>query len=1037
MRRLVLLIAIATAALPAIAAKPVTVAQLVQALAAAQGRPDAEVAQQLSDLQLTERLNADRFAKLKAALPGEMAQQALTALADSSEFLNLPTAEIPSMAAPDPAAQRQMMSLVVNYVTKTTHQLPNFFAARETARFEDNPHFAETPMQLHFVAKSSKTVFYRDGKEMVNTAAGKAKAEGSETQGLVSWGEFGPILSTVLLDAAQSTLAWSHWEQGAGGPVAVFSYAVPGRRSHYLVRFCCVMDEAGLAQAPFSKLAVYHGEMGIDPATGAILRITSEADFEQGSPVTRAAIMVEYRDEEIGGKSFTCPVRSVAISVVQPSHASNGVGSILNAEPHKTYLNDVVFGQYHRLGSETRVLTADGGEPETNPPALGSEEPGSPGLQPLPGASTEPHIAPETGNSPASAPAGEASKASAPVSTAAPPLTAAPAPSATQAVIERPAGIDSDRSGQATASNQDQIPVLRANAHDVVVDVVVTKGDGEPVLALGRQVFEVLEDGKPQPLDYFEEHTGTESHDAPEQQLPPNMFTNAAVAPQGDSVNVLLIDHLNTPLQDQRRVHEQILDFLTKMQPGTRIAVFVLGSKLRLIQTFTADGAVLGAALNDKKAGDSPETIAASRSRQDDADDQAANEKHAMMMGAKQSILGGFGDSGSGGPGAALSKAAGNQGGERVAMTVEALEHLARYLAGIPGRKNLLWFSTSFPISVFPSVKEQQAHPEGHGYDQAIRETAGLLTLSKVAVYPVSAEGLQMDNATEANVPTQTNQEALYQQADVRAIRTEALNKLAADTGGKAFYNTNDLAGAMARAIDDGAHYYTLVYSPANTKMDGSYRRIEVKLTEGRYDLAYRHGYFADDKVAAEPKQSSDPLHPFLVRGVPSSTQILLRVRVVPANTQPEPGGKPGGENTALAGPLTRDRVEFSIRSTDVDLEPGPNGKYSGRIQIGLLAYDVDGNALNWAGGTMAIDASAETYAAIQRTGIPAHLEIDLPKTAAYLEAGVFDWNTRKVGTLEIPIHPETAVKPDAAPPGFLNQEAPGGRMGTPGNPQR
>jgi hypothetical protein len=370
MRKLALLLFLAIATLPAIAAKRVTVEQLEQAVAAAHGKPDADVAQQLSELQLTERLSEARLAKLKANMPGETAEQALVALADSSEFLNLPAAEIPSTASPSPAAQRQMMSLVVNYVTKTTHQLPDFFATRDTTRFEDRPHFTDISMPLHFVAKSSKKVFYRDGKEMVTTEAGKVKAEGSDAQGLVSWGEFGPILATVLLDAAQSKLAWSHWEQGAGGPEAVFGYAVPSQKSHYSVHFCCVTDQAaGGAQAPFDQLAVYHGEMAIDPATGTILRLTLEADFQPGSPVTRAAIMVEYGDEEIGGKSFTCPVRSVAISVVQPSHVSTGMNSILNPEPHKTYLNDVGFGQYHRLGSETRILTDASEESPGNPPA--------------------------------------------------------------------------------------------------------------------------------------------------------------------------------------------------------------------------------------------------------------------------------------------------------------------------------------------------------------------------------------------------------------------------------------------------------------------------------------------------------------------------------------------------------------------------------------------------------------------------------------------------------------------------------------------
>ena len=235
MRRLAAVLWIVAATVPSFASKRVTVEQLEQALAAARDKPDADVAEQLSDLELTERLSTTNRAKLRAEMPGEKAQQALTAVADRAEFLNLPATEIPGTPAPTPSEQRQMMALVVTYVTKSVHQLPNFFATRETTRFEDRPQAANSYLPLHYVGSSSRSVVYRDGQEMVEAVAGKAGKRATKEQGLVSWGEFGPILSTVLLDAAQSKLAWSHWERGANGSKAVFSYEVPSQKSHYLV----------------------------------------------------------------------------------------------------------------------------------------------------------------------------------------------------------------------------------------------------------------------------------------------------------------------------------------------------------------------------------------------------------------------------------------------------------------------------------------------------------------------------------------------------------------------------------------------------------------------------------------------------------------------------------------------------------------------------------------------------------------------------------------------------------------------------------
>ncbi|MGA2170673.1 MAG: hypothetical protein ABSG62_20985 [Terracidiphilus sp.] len=77
----------------------------------------------------------------------------------------------------------------------------------------------------------------------------------------------------------------------------------------------------------------------------------------------------------------------------------------------------------------------------------------------------------------------------------------------------------------------------------------------------------------------------------------------------------------------------------------------------------------------------------------------------------------------------------------------------------------------------------------------------------------------------------------------------------------------------MARAIHNGSHYYTPVYTPASTQMDGKFHRIEVKLAQGKAKLSYRRGYYAD--TASDAKPASDPLPPLLARGMPSSTQVL------------------------------------------------------------------------------------------------------------------------------------------------------------------
>ena len=575
---------------------------------------------------------------------------------------------------------------------------------------------------------------------------------------------------------------------------------------------------------------------------------------------------------------------------------------------------------------------------------------------------------------------------------------------------------------QSAPSGQGSVPVFKTHAQAVVVDVVVTKGNGKAVPALRKQAFQIIEDGKPQTIDYFEEHTAKTLPPGAlpaVPKMPPNVYTNVPPAPESDAVNVLLLDSLNTEEQDQSYVRQQILDFLKNMQPGTRCAIFTLGSKLRFVQGFTTDNSALLAALNDKKNGVSPEKDWSSRSRSDDADDR---EELAIKM----RMMNGNMTGGIEAVAASQSDFAQFQIGDRAAMTMEALQYLARYLGGIPGRKNLIWFASSFPVTIFPTTAQRESMGNSRVYANDVKETADLLTGSKVAVYPIGAEGVMVDHWMDGNGRASGGGAALNSlagfggEADRRAIKIMAMEQLANDTGGKAYFNTNDLNAAMTRAINDGSHYYTLVYTPTNKKMDGQYRRIEIKLSQGNYKLAYRRGYNADDSSTAQAEPDSDPLRALLVRGLPGVTELLYGVRVVPAAQQPAPGAKRVGDNSKLAGPVTRYTVDFMIRRNDVALIPAQDGTRTGKILVDLAAYDHDGNAVNWMGITQGMILDAKAYGAMQQSGVPAHLEIDLPDSDVYLETGVYDWGTSKAGTLEIPIHfaPTTAAvaAPQAAP---------------------
>jgi hypothetical protein len=377
MRNLALLWLLTAVALPAFAAKRVTVEKLEQVLDESRHTPDAKLAQQIYELELTERLMESRLTRLETDLPGPLAREALIAVADASAFLDLPPRDIAARAAPDVATQSSMLALSADYVHKTILKLPNFFATRETNRFEDTPiapplytESRTTYAPLHEVGRSSATVLYRNGTEVVDREIGKSSKSNSAEHALSTKGVFGPILSAVLVDSAKGAVTWSHWEEGPEGLQAVFSYKVPQQASHYSVAFPSEEPDlvfpsdryidplpANRGAEKVRHVPAYHGEIAVNPVDGTIMRLTLVADLKSGDPVIKADLMVEYGSVELGGNTYICPVKSVALSLnhVIYGTALSAAAAALGAPQLR--VNDERFKQYHLFHADAHMVT--------------------------------------------------------------------------------------------------------------------------------------------------------------------------------------------------------------------------------------------------------------------------------------------------------------------------------------------------------------------------------------------------------------------------------------------------------------------------------------------------------------------------------------------------------------------------------------------------------------------------------------------------------------------------------------------------------
>jgi VWFA-related protein len=574
-------------------------------------------------------------------------------------------------------------------------------------------------------------------------------------------------------------------------------------------------------------------------------------------------------------------------------------------------------------------------------------------------------------------------------------------------------------------------PLFRSSSNLVLVDVVVIHRD-KPVLGVERVRFHIFDDGAEQPIESFDEHAPDDRSSAV--AIPqmfgdiaaPHTFTNISPYPAKGTVNVLLLDALNTPLANQLEVRRQMIEYMAKIEPGTSLAIFTLSSRLRLVEGFTTDAAQLASAMKDSAVN------AKASAMLDPASDQAldATIGDAAGMGvntvdAQSNLVD---------PIASMLQFQADltafQTDQRVRMTMEAMQQLARYFSGIPGRKNLIWFSASFPLMLDPNDALESPFEGMRNYAEQIRETSELLSAARVAVYPVDAKGLATPPSFDASYTTSTNLVSATANAgrggarsrrqankpnpasDVsrqlqESLQEEAtLDQVAMETGGKVYRSTNDLREAVADAAETGASYYTIGFSPA--ALNGQFHKLRVSVDNSEYKLAYRSGYFADlPKHSPASSIDSSLIAATSLHGAPASTQILFEARILDSNDPKLRGSRlpegPAGELVAnLKQPTRRVIVDVKADLAGLALEQTSEGSRSGKIEFVLIAYDAEGKRINYFDKGFQLNLMPQQYAGTLANGIPIRMALDLPTERIFLRIAVHDLNSGKVGSLEV-----------------------------------
>jgi VWFA-related protein len=1060
MRKAILLTLTAMMAFPAGAARRVTVAQLAETLAAAaaEHRSDVDIARQVASLELSERLTDSTLDRFAARLPLQPhTALALQMLADQSTFLDPPPDELPATAPPDDANQQQMLEAARAFALQTWGRMPNFFVTRVTNRFDDSPRAPEKgawPIRagLQLAGTSSQQITFRDGKEVLDATpppganAGNAQAE----LGLRSWGEFGPALTVVLADMAHRKVSFTHWEQTTAGLTAVYRYQVPQEESHYAVAYKASNEKvlgrtqygySGRNRSPqqvanipkeselktYGETPGYHGTIAIDPATGAVLRITIEAELSSGNPLKRAATMIEYRPVTIGERKFICPVRSLAISeepmwmalsqnaqMVMNGVSDDSLWQSPSSRPVNSMvmlINETSFTNYHRLGSTSRIIT-DGSEASVTGPEGASQGPADhPGQleSPVPTTVASAPALPDSSGPPVETQSAAAAPPPPPPVEAHGPPSAPPAepvvPEISMVAVKGPPDVPSNESGPPGGFS------IKVVSRLVDVGIVAYDKKGHPVTDLKADDFEVYDNGRKQEVRFFSQAPVTgapPTESGPKETTPFVTFSNRvsdAATPSapsessGPGATILLIDESHVAWADLNYARSQMLQFLGKLAPGEQVGLYSMtGLGFRVLVEATTDHAALMARL--KAFMPTAQSISNAqdeemRNRQqfnevhNTADLNSVNGNHSDVPDADQPI----------------DPQLMTMGSNPARASLIILAQVARHLSAMAGHKNLVWVSSD---NVFAEWQDQQV-----GIDKSPKEVQAFavhvqeaMNDAHTAVYPFDVSQLEggaisadiqhrnveltqaaADNAAtaaSAGGPAPSGGGRNMQPGRVTAEMSQDLHpiqgpirEVAAATGGRAIRRSGDLAGALSGIVEDGHATYQLSFSPQGPP-DDQYHTIVVKLTGRRgLSLRYRTGYL----FRKEPATLTDRFQQAVWRP--------LDVNEIAVSADIEPSGSAAS-------------VRLNIGAGDLELQQ-LEGRWTDKLDIFFIQRDDAGLHAHLEGQTLGLRLKSSTYQNILPKGVPFERAVELRPGMASLRVVVVDENSGRMGSVTIP----------------------------------
>jgi VWFA-related protein len=349
----------------------------------------------------------------------------------------------------------------------------------------------------------------------------------------------------------------------------------------------------------------------------------------------------------------------------------------------------------------------------------------------------------------------------------------------------------------------------------VNVDVYVTNRKGEPVAGLSREAFQVLEDGNEAPISNFA--FVARSPEAVQTAQTPGAVDESVgafpvAAPPRDPLHVVIyFDHKNLRAQSRNVLLKQFSGFIDRgLGPDDLVMVVSAGAGLTVHLPFTNDRGALRATLDQIRKG---------------------STERSMVDGEQQRLLSDLDNADQGTMQDALDQLemAENAQREQARATLNTLQYFVTALAGLPGRKAMLYLSDG----IAGTTDEEMA---------AFGRVAAAANANRVTFYGFDARGWQPDSSI--NPASRGGNMAALVNNTLNTNTQRPLHELSEATGGFAVTNTTNFDGALEKVSTDLGAYYSLGYTP-RTPNDGRYHRIKVKVQGKGLKVRYREGYLA------------------------------------------------------------------------------------------------------------------------------------------------------------------------------------------------